>query len=68
VSARSGPAVVHLRAGEYVAEHAELDHGVVNFTGRLRVRDLSGSRTYELRTVSHRLASSEWIEWEREAA
>jgi hypothetical protein len=68
VSARSGPAVVHLRAGEYVATHAELDHGVIDFTGRLRVRDLAGERLYEQTTRSHRLASSEWVEWEVEAA
>jgi hypothetical protein len=61
---RAGAAVLHLKRGEYVASWAELDDGIVNFTGSLRVRDLAGERTYEERTVSHRLAPSEWIVWE----
>jgi hypothetical protein len=66
---RSGPAVIHLRGGrEYVANHAELDRGIISFTGRLRVRGLAGERVYERVTRSHRLASSEWVEWECEDA
>jgi hypothetical protein len=64
----TGAALIHLRTGVYVAEHAELHHGVVSFTGRLRVKDLTGERVYEQTTRSHRLASSEWIEWEGVAA
>jgi hypothetical protein len=64
----NGPAIIHLRAGTFVATRAELVHGVVTFHGCLQVRDLAGTRTYRQRVRSHRLGSGEWVEWsEREA-
>jgi hypothetical protein len=59
----TGPAIIHMRDGTFVASFAELSHGVVTFTGALRVRDLAGARTYQGKTRSHRLRSGEWVEW-----
>jgi hypothetical protein len=62
-----GAAIIHLRAGTFVATRAELVHGVVTFHGCLQVQDLTGTRTYPQRVRSHRLGRREWIEWtERE--
>jgi hypothetical protein len=63
----TGPAVVHLRGGIFVAGHAELENGVITFTGRRRLHDLSGERLYAERTRSHRLRAGEWVEWTLQA-
>jgi hypothetical protein len=61
----SGRAVIHLKDYEYVARNASLDHGVVTFTGQMRVTDLTGSRLYPERTTSHKLRAGEYVDWDR---
>lgn len=65
----TGPAVLHLRKGVYVADDAELRDGLVTYHGKLRVRDLTGTRFYQPHTRTVKLAPGEWIEWiERDLA
>lgn len=59
----SGPAVIYLTRGVYIAEHAHLGSDVVTYTGQLRVSDSKGERLYERHTRSVRLRAGEWIDW-----
>jgi hypothetical protein len=59
----SGPAIIHLHRGTFVAATAEVSAGVVTFRGRLRVRDLTGTRLYPVLERSHKLRAGEFVEW-----
>jgi hypothetical protein len=61
----SGPAVIYLRKGTYLASHAELTRGVLTYTGHLRRRDLLGVYHYEEHTRTVRLRPDERVEWAR---
>lgn len=51
----------------YVADRVDLrDRKVVTFTGRLRVRDLTGERFYATRERTIRLAEVKAIDWHRQ--
>lgn len=50
----------------YVADRVELHDRKVTFTGRLRVRDLSGERFYATRERTIRLAEVKAIDWHRD--
>jgi hypothetical protein len=63
-AAISGVAVIYLRTGVFVASHAELDRDLLTFTGRLRIRDLTGERRYPERTRTVRLSRGERIDWQ----
>jgi hypothetical protein len=61
----TGRAVIHIGGYEYVTDNATLERDVVSFTGRMRVRDLTGERLYPPRTVSHCLRRGEYVDWDR---
>jgi hypothetical protein len=62
---QTGRAVVHIDGYEYLTDNATLDRDVVSFTGRMRIRDLTGTRLYDERRLSHRLRRGEWVDWDR---
>ncbi len=63
IAPTTGPGVLHLRRGVYVAEWAVEHGGVVTFCGRRRERDLHGDRLYPVRKETVRLRPGEWVEW-----
>jgi hypothetical protein len=64
---RSGRATIVLKDRRvYIADHTELSRHRLTFTGRLRVRDLSGERFYPTRTITVTLGKVRSIHWHRE--
>ncbi len=62
-------ATITLKDGRvYVADRVELASGQVMFTGRLRIRDLSGERFYATRERTIRLAEVKAIDWHKDRA
>ena len=57
-------AIVKLASGStYACERCELDAGAVTFTGRLRVRDLTGERLYPRKTITVPIGRVRRVEW-----
>ena len=62
-------ATITLKDGRiYVADRVEFASRQVMFTGRLRIRDLSGERFYATRERTIRLAEINAIDWHRKRA
>jgi hypothetical protein len=60
----AGRATIVCRDGRtYVADHTELSRHRLTFTGRLRVRDLSGERFYRTTTRTITLRQVKAIFW-----
>jgi hypothetical protein len=62
---RVGPATITLRDGRvYIADRAEETRHRLSFTGRLRVRNLTGERLYAPRTLSVELRRVKRVDWQ----
>lgn len=59
----TGRAIIRVAGAVYLAEHCQLAGATVTFTGRRRIRDLSGERLYAPRTITIPAGRVDRIEW-----